>query len=128
LARPCQILVIEDNIDANATLSRCLELDGHAVDSAYNGLDGLAMAKAGVYDIVVSDIGLPAMNGYEVIRQIRTLPLVPKPFCIAITGYDQQDSLAHAQEAGFDQYLVKPVSMEMLEALISKNFPSASTA
>ncbi len=125
-ARPCRILVIEDNIDANAMLNTCLTLDGHVVDSAYNGLDGLAMAKVGVYDIVVSDIGLPAMNGYEVIRQIRALRLVPEPCCIAMTGYDQQDDVAHAQEVGFDHYLVKPVFMETLEALISKNFPSAS--
>ncbi|MBG6070923.1 MULTISPECIES: hybrid sensor histidine kinase/response regulator [unclassified Polaromonas] len=123
-ARPCRILVIEDNLDANATLNSCLTLYGHAVDSAYNGLDGLAMAKDGLYDIVVSDIGLPTMNGYEVIRRIRALQLVPKPFCVAITGYDQQGYLVHAKEVGFDHYLIKPVSMEMLEALISKNFPS----
>ncbi|MEO8014444.1 MAG: hybrid sensor histidine kinase/response regulator [Polaromonas sp.] len=127
-ARPCRILVIEDNIDANAMISRFLVLDGHAVDSAYSGIDGLALAKEGLYDIVISDIGLPIMSGYEVIRKIRALGLVPEPFCIAITGYDQEGYLVHAQEAGFDQYLVKPVSMEMLEALISKNFPSDTIA
>ena len=127
-ARPCRILVIEDNVDANGTLNACLTLDGHAVDSAYNGLSGLSMAKSGLYDIIISDIGLPAMNGYELIREIRTLRLVPEPYCIAMTGYDQQDSLAHAQEVGFDHYLVKPVAMEMLEALISKNFPSDAIA
>lgn len=126
-ARSCRILVIEDNIDANATLSSCLRLDGHAVDSAHSGIDGLALAKDGLYDIVVSDIGLPTMSGYEVVRRIRALQLVPEPFCIAITGYDQADHLVHAQDAGFDQYLVKPISMEMLEALISKNFPSDVT-
>ena len=123
-ARPCRILVIEDNVDANGTLNACLTLDGHAVDSAYNGLSGLNMAETGLYDIVVCDIGLPAMTGYEVIHNIRKLRLVPEPFCIAMTGYDQQDSLDHAQEVGFDHYLVKPVAMETLEALISKNFPS----
>ena len=123
-ARPCRILIIEDNIDANETLNSCLTFDGHVVDSAYNGLDGLAMAKHGLYDIVVSDIGLPSLTGYEVIRRIRALRLVPEPLCIAMTGYDQPHSVASAQEVGFDHYLVKPVSLEMLEALISKNFPS----
>lgn len=127
-ARPCRILIIEDNIDANTTLNSCLKFDGHVVDSAYNGLDGLAMAQDGLYDIVVSDIGLPSMSGYDVIRQIRALQLVPEPFCIAMTGYDQQDSIARAQEVGFDQYLVKPVSLEVLETLISKNFPSDAIA
>ena len=127
-ARPCRILVIEDNIDANAMLSRFLMLDGHAVDSAHSGSEGLALVKEGLYDIVISDIGLPIMSGYEVVRKIRALRLVPEPFCIAVTGYDQEDYLVHAQEVGFDQYLVKPVSMAMLEALISKNFPSAAIA
>lgn len=123
-ARPCRILIIEDNIDSNPAISGCLTFDGHAVDSAYNGLEGLAMAKDGLYDIVVSDIGLPSMSGYEVIRRIRALRLVPEPVCIAMTGYDEPDSVARAEEAGFDHYLVKPVSMKTLEALISKNFPS----
>ena len=116
------------NIDANAMLSRFLMLDGHAVDSAHSGVEGLALAKEGLYDIVISDIGLPIMSGYEVVRKIRALRLVPEPFCIAVTGYDQEDYLVHAQEVGFDQYLVKPVSMAMLEALISKNFPSDAIA
>jgi CheY-like chemotaxis protein len=125
-ARPCRILVIEDNVDANGALNACLSLDGHAVDSAYNGQSGLSMAKGGLYDIVISDIGLPGLNGYELIREIRMLRLVPEPYCIAMTGYDHQDSQSQAQKVGFDQYLVKPVPMKMLEALISKNFPSDS--
>ncbi|MDB5868941.1 MAG: putative signal transduction histidine kinase [Polaromonas sp.] len=121
--RPCRILVIEDNADANETLSFCLADEGHTVASALDGPTGLAMAKEGGYDIIVCDIGLPGMNGYEVLRQLRLLELAPVPGCIAMTGYDQQDFRAQAQEVGFDQYLVKPVSIDSLLNVIRKLLP-----
>jgi two-component system CheB/CheR fusion protein len=123
-ARACRILVIEDNVDANQTLNFCLGYEGHDVTSAYSGPAGLAMAKKGGYDIVISDIGLPGMSGYELLHEVRSLGLVPAPYCIAMTGYDQQNFRAHADEAGFDSYLVKPVSMETLQGVISKAFPA----
>lgn len=123
-ARSCRILIIEDNVDANQTLNFCLTYDGHAVSSAYSGTAGLAMAKKGGYDIVVCDIGLPGMSGYELLHQVQLLGLVPAPYCIAMTGYDQQSFRAHADEVGFDSYLVKPVSMETLQRVISKAFPA----
>ncbi|MDB5742893.1 MAG: putative signal transduction histidine kinase [Polaromonas sp.] len=122
-ARPCRILVVEDNADANETLNFCLRLDGHTVDSAFDGPAGLAMAVNGHYDLVVCDIGLPGMDGYEVLRQMRLLRLSSMPCCIAMTGYDQRDFRAHALEVGFDHYLVKPVSMGVLQSIISKAFP-----
>lgn len=123
-ARSCRILIVEDNVDANQTLNFCLAHEGHSVASAYNGPDGLAMAQKGGYDIVVTDIGLPGMNGYELLRQVQLLGLVPAPYCIAMTGYDQPGFQAHADEVGFDSYLVKPVSMETLQDVISKAFPA----
>ena len=124
VARSCRILIIEDNVDANQTLNFCLTYEGHCVSSAYSGPAGLAMAKKGGYDIVVSDIGLPGMSGYELLHQVRLLGLVPAPYCIAMTGYDQQSFRAEAEEVGFDSYLVKPVSMETLQEVISKAFPA----
>lgn len=123
-ARSCRILIIEDNVDANQTLNFCLAYEGHSVSSAYSGPAGLAMAKKGGYDIVVCDIGLPGMSGYELLHQVQLLGLVPTPYCIAMTGYDQQSFRAHADEVGFDSYLVKPVSMETLQEVISKAFPA----
>ncbi len=125
-ARPCRILIIEDNLDANQTLNFCLKFLGHTVVSAFDGPAGLAMTKIGGYDIVICDVGLPGMDGFEVMKKIRLLQLVPVPYCIVMTGYDQRSFRARAQDVGFDHYLVKPVSMEMLNALISKNFPSDS--
>lgn len=118
--RPCRILVIEDNVDANETLSFCLVANGHTVASAFDGPSGLAMAKGGGYDIVVCDIGLPGMDGYEVLRQMRLLQITPEPGYIAMTGYDWQYQDAAAHKATFDHYLVKPVSMALLQDVISK--------
>jgi len=124
LARPCRILIIEDNADANETLNFCLTFEGHTVSSAFDGPAGLAKAKAGHYDLVICDIGLPGMDGYEVLRQIRLLNASPAPFCIAMTGYDNQEYRIHAQEVGFDAYLVKPVSINTLQEVIAKAFPA----
>ena len=118
--RPCRILVIEDNVDANETLSFCLVANGHTVASAFDGPTGLAMAKSGGYDIVVCDIGLPGMDGYEVLRQMRLLQITPEPGYIAMTGYDWQYQDAAAHKETFDHYLVKPVSMALLQDVISK--------
>ena len=122
-APACRILIIEDNVDANETLNLCLTTDGHAVASAFDGPTGLAMAKTGAYDIVVCDIGLPGMDGYQVVTQLRAEGSVPLPYCMAMTGYDNPDYRTRAKEVGFDVYLVKPVSIENLREMISCQFP-----
>ena len=126
-ARSCRILIIEDNVDANETLNFCLSFEGHKVASAFDGPTGLAMAKKGNFDVVMCDIGLPGMDGYEVLRQLKPSDVQPVPYCIAMTGYDSLDHRDHAQNAGFDNYLVKPVSIETLQDIVSKNFPVASS-
>lgn len=126
-ARPCRILIIEDNPDANQTLNFCLKFLGHTVVSAFDGPAGLALAKNGGHDIVICDIGLPDMDGFEVMKKIRLLPLEPVPYCIAMTGYDQRSFRARAKGVGFDHYLVKPASMDQIEKLISEKFPPSST-
>lgn len=123
-ARSCRILIVEDNVDANQTLNFCLDHEGHSVASAYTGPAGFAMVQKGDYDIVVCDIGLPGMNGYELLHQIQLLGLAHTPYCIAMSGYDQQRIRAQADEVGFDSYLVKPVSMETLQDVIAQAFPA----
>ena len=122
-----RILIIEDNVDANETLNFCLSSDGHKVASAFNGLAGLSMAKKGHFDIVMCDIGLPGMDGYELLRQLKISCAQPVPYCIAMTGYDSRDHRAHARDAGFDSYLVKPVSLETLQKIVSTTCPVASS-
>ena len=126
-ARASRILIIEDNVDANETLNFCLSFEGHAVASAFDGPAGLAMAKKGNFDIVMCDIGLPGMDGYEVLRQLRVSGVQPVPYCIAMTGYDSPDHREHAENAGFDSYLVKPVSLETLQNIVSKSCPVGSS-
>lgn len=117
-ARACRILVIEDNADTNSLLNNILAEEGHIMTSALDGLSGLALAKENIYDVIICDIGLPGMSGYEVIEQLRLHSSKPLPRLIAMTGYNQPGSQARATEAGFDHYLVKPVAMNNLRNLI----------
>jgi signal transduction histidine kinase len=115
----CRILLVDDNVDSNDALKELLSLEGHTVNSSFDGTAGLAMAKENGYDIIISDIGLPGMDGYELVRQLRSYSLEPVPYCIALTGYSQEQNRTRAIAAGFDYYLVKPVTTETLVKLIS---------
>lgn len=117
--RPCRILIIEDNADLNDALSEALEDQGHTMMSAFDGTSGLAMAKENIYDVIICDIGLPGMSGYEVVKELRRQSSKPTPYLIALSGYSQLDNRSRADEAGFDQYLVKPVALRMLVKLIA---------
>ena len=119
LARHRRILLIEDNIDANETLKLLLELEGHAVTSMYDGPSGLAMARENIYDVILCDIGLPGMDGFELVKQLRLSGQEPAPCFIATSGYNQAEDRSHAIEAGFHHYLVKPVAIDLLMALIA---------
>lgn len=116
---PRKILLIEDNVDLNETLSDMLALEGHVVTSAFDGISGLAMAKENEYDVVVCDIGLPGIDGYEIVRKLRQRASSRATCFIALTGYSQSENRLHATEAGFDHYLVKPVSADMVINIIS---------
>ena len=120
---PRRILIIEDNQDINETLNFCLSTNGHTVSSAFDGPTGLSIAKKNHPDIIFCDIGLPGMDGYEVVRQLRMQCLEPVPVCIAMTGYDQPEYRNRGTEAGFDRYLVKPVSIDALTQLIADLCP-----
>jgi DNA-binding response OmpR family regulator len=116
-------LLIDDNVDANETLRHFLTLEGHTVSAAWNGGTGLAMAQKNLYDIIICDIGLPGINGYEVVRRLQMNLSKPKPCFIAITGYNQMESRIRAIDAGFDHYLVKPIAVDILLNLIALATP-----
>ncbi len=112
------VLVVEDNADARETLRLLLELEGHRVQAAETGTEGLKMAATGGFDTALVDIGLPDFDGYQVAQQIRALPVGPRMFLVALTGYGQPDDRRRALEAGFDSHLVKPVDPDdLLKAL-----------
>jgi signal transduction histidine kinase/CheY-like chemotaxis protein len=113
-----RILLIEDNVDAGQTLADLLRLSGHDVDVALDGQSGLEHFQRFRPQIVLCDIGLPGMDGYEVVAQLRAIERDPKPAVIAVTGYGGSRNAERALAAGFDQYVVKPVDPEALLRII----------
>lgn len=113
-ARRCRVLVVDDNVDAAETIAMFLKLLGHEVKTAADG--EVALASAPVYspDVVVLDIGLPTLDGYEVARRLRQMPQTRNALLIALTGYGQESDRALALDAGFDTHLIKPADPQVL--------------
>jgi signal transduction histidine kinase/CheY-like chemotaxis protein len=107
------VLLIEDNADARQSLRTLLEQHGHRVDEADDGASGLARAETTRPDIVLIDVGLPGLDGWEVARRIRSRRGA-EPILVAITGYGQADDRRRSREAGFDAHLTKPVASDHL--------------
>jgi PAS domain S-box-containing protein len=116
---PCRILVVDDNRDAAETLMMVLQLMGHKTDTAYDGLEAVQAAATFRPDVVLLDIGLPKMNGYESARHIRAQPWGKEMALIALTGWGQEEDKRRAFEAGFDHHLTKPVEAAALEKLLA---------
>jgi CheY-like chemotaxis protein len=112
-----RVLVVDDNADAAATLAMFLELGGFAVAVAHDGPAALAEAAAARPDVVLLDIGLPGMDGYEVARRLRASPGTADTVLVAVTGYDQEHHRRQSRAAGFDLHLVKPVDLDVVERI-----------
>jgi len=113
------ILLVEDDDNVRTALRRVLELDGHRVEVARDGLGGVELALATAPEIAFIDIGLPGIDGYEVGRRIRAA-LGSRVLLVAVTGYGQEQDRRRSSEAGFDAHLVKPVSYEDLTQLLGR--------
>ena len=118
-ARSRSILIVEDNDDARESLRLLLESLGHRVLEAGNGPDGLALALHHRPEVVLIDLGLPRLDGYDVARALRASPGAATTVLIAVTGYGQAEDRRRSKEAGFDAHLVKPVSQTLLSSLIA---------
>jgi PAS domain S-box-containing protein len=118
-ARKRRILVVDDNRDAAESLVMVLRLMGHELYTAYNGLEGVQAAATFVPEVVLLDIGLPKMNGYEAASHIRAQTWGKNMVLIAVTGYGQEDDKKRALEAGCDHHLTKPVDPAALEKLLA---------
>ena len=115
----CRVLVVDDNWDAAETVAVLLELAGHEVKAVTDGQQALACARVYAPEVVVLDIGLPIIDGYQVARQLRTTAQTRASLLIALTGYGQDVDRERAQDAGFDRHLVKPADPKELVRLIA---------
>ena len=115
---PRRILVVDDSVDAAESMAMLLRLRGHEVLVAHNGYDALQMAADSPPSVVLLDIGLPGMDGYEVCRQLRQSGLANVRI-IAMTGYGLEQDRQRAREAGFDVHTVKPVAFSVLVKLLA---------
>jgi signal transduction histidine kinase len=114
----CRVLVVDDNVDAVEMLAECLRDSGHAVVTAHDGPRALRIADEFRPEVAVLDIGLPAMDGYELARHLKRMPQLQGLRLIALTGYGQELDRQCGEAAGFESWLVKPVHYEELEELI----------
>ena len=116
--RSRRCLIIEDNRDAATSLGELLELQGHVVEIAYSGREGIEQAQHFRPDVIICDIGLPEMDGFDVARAIRAHPAIGRVALVALTGYAQPEDVVNARDAGFDAHLAKPPSIEVLARVV----------
>jgi two-component system, chemotaxis family, CheB/CheR fusion protein len=122
---PRRVLIIEDHADAAASLETLLVAEGHEVRTAADGAAGLALARSFDPDVVLCDLGLPKMNGFEVARAIRADPALCHCRLVAISGYARPEDIARSRSAGFDSHLAKPVTLAVLEVELASADPSS---
>ena len=109
---PLRVLVVEDHADTARILARLMRASGHAVETATTGAAALALAGEHVFDIVVSDLGLPDITGYDLMRQIKEKYGTKG---IAMSGYGLDEDIKRSGLAGFSEHLVKPIDFSQLE-------------
>ena len=113
-----KVLVVDDNRDAADTCSALLELSGHSVRTAYTGHEALAIAAKTRPHVVLTDIGLPDIDGYEVAAKIKAAPWGRRTALVAVTGWGQESDKQRAFSAGFSHHLTKPIDPDTLESLL----------
>jgi signal transduction histidine kinase/ActR/RegA family two-component response regulator len=115
-----RVLVVDDNADAAQMLAALLEVQGHAVSVEYDARGALTRARDEHPDVLLLDIGLPDMDGYELARRLRAQPENAGATLVALTGYGQNQDRAEARQAGFDHYLVKPADLNEVNDVLAQ--------
>lgn len=115
----CRVLVVDDNVDAAQSLADLLRLSGHEVRLAHEGLGAVETAVSWCPDVVLLDIGLPGLDGFEVARRIRSQAARKTIVLVALTGYGQVTDRQRSQDAGFDNHLVKPANFDDIEKILA---------
>ncbi len=118
--RRIRVLVIEDNLDAALSLKEVLEMSDHLVDVAFDGNQGIQKARQDIPDLILCDIGLPGVDGFEVAKTLRADARLARTYLVALSGYALQEDIERSLEAGFDRHLSKPPDMALLEKVIAE--------
>ena len=122
-ARGRRVLVVDDNADAADSLAMLLEVEGHDVTVAHDGPSAVALASERRPEVILLDLGMPTMSGYEVAQRVRAA-LGPTVTLVAVTGWGQAEDRRRTREAGFDHHLVKPLEYERLRAILDAPGPA----
>jgi signal transduction histidine kinase/DNA-binding response OmpR family regulator len=123
-----RVLVVDDNADAAESVALFLRLEGHEAITAMDGLQAIELCRSFAPDVVVIDIGLPGLNGYELAQQLRASPESARMHLIALTGYGQESDIRAAKQAGFDHHFIKPMNPEEIHRVIATRVSANSNA
>lgn len=115
-----RVLLVEDDAATATATARVLRTYGHEVQVVLDGPSALEAAQANLFDVVLLDIGLPGMDGYEVVLHLRQVKHEKRPVVIALTGYGQKEERLRSYQAGMDLHLTKPVNIEQLERFLER--------
>ncbi len=115
-----RVLVVDDNVDGAESLAKVLQICGHEARTAHGGPEALDAARQFQPDVVLLDIGLPGMNGYEVAKRLRGDPALAGAMLVALTGWGSEDDKRQSREAGFDYHLTKPVEVTSIQSILAR--------
>lgn len=125
--RQRKILVVDDNVDGADSLAMLLEFMDYQVRTAYDGLQAVKLAENWQPDLVILDINMPVMNGYQAARQLRSMKQTPRVVLVALTAQTSLLDRASAKAAGFDVHLSKPVESERLAEVVDRSLHHRNT-
>jgi CheY-like chemotaxis protein len=117
---PKRILVVDDNHDSADSLALLLRGEGYTVDIAYDGAEAIRLADASRPNVVLLDIQMPKLSGYDIVRELRRYERAPRPLLIAVSAWGQESDKLAARQAGFDHHLTKPVDPAALLQLLAR--------
>jgi PAS domain S-box-containing protein len=121
-----RVLVVDDNVDAALMLAALVKQFGHDVLTVHDGAQALRVAETFQPDVILLDIGMPGMNGFEVARSLREKGISPAPRIVAVTGWGKPEDHARSREAGFDMHLVKPIEVSQIQQALLINGASST--
>ena len=120
MSDPKRILIVDDNRDSADSLAQILQGEGYAVETAYDGKQALETADRIHPAIVLLDIQLPKLTGYDLARELRRFERAPRPLLIAISAWGEESDKLAAKNAGFDHHLTKPIDLPALLELLAR--------